>query len=68
MKTVIDLDEQLLRAARRALGTDTKKATVNAALAEVAALDARRRDLERLRAGLAGDLADRDARARAWQR
>jgi Arc/MetJ family transcription regulator len=34
-KTLIDLDEELLGLARHALGTATKKATVNAALREV---------------------------------
>jgi Arc/MetJ family transcription regulator len=34
-KTLIDIDEELLERARLVLGTDTKKATVNAALQEV---------------------------------
>ena len=37
-KTLIDVDEQYLLAAQRALHTETKKDTVNAALREVAAL------------------------------
>ncbi len=32
MKTMIDIDDEALAAAARALGTATKKATVNAAL------------------------------------
>ncbi|WP_391858178.1 type II toxin-antitoxin system VapB family antitoxin [Streptomyces silvisoli] len=36
-KTVIDIDEEALALAARALGTKTKKDTVNAALHEVAA-------------------------------
>ena len=42
-KTLIDVNEQYLAAAREALHTGTKKDTVNAALREVAALAARRR-------------------------
>jgi hypothetical protein len=34
-KTLIDVDEELLAQARLVLGTDTKKATVNAALRDV---------------------------------
>jgi Arc/MetJ family transcription regulator len=34
-KTLIDIDAELLEQARRILGTDTKKDTVNSALREV---------------------------------
>ncbi|MEV1008193.1 type II toxin-antitoxin system VapB family antitoxin [Streptomyces sp. NPDC049881] len=49
-RTVIDLDDQLVAEVARALGTGTKKETVNTALREV--LDTRRRALAlaRLRA------------------
>jgi Arc/MetJ family transcription regulator len=49
-RTVIDLDDDLLAAVAQALGTGTKKETVNTALAEV--LESRRRALAlaRLRA------------------
>ncbi|WP_439677958.1 type II toxin-antitoxin system VapB family antitoxin [Embleya sp. MST-111070] len=49
-RTVIDLDDDLLAAVAQALGTGTKKETVNTALREV--LDNRRRALAltRLRA------------------
>jgi Arc/MetJ family transcription regulator len=47
-KTLIEIDDEYLAAAQQALGTTTKKDTVNAALREVAALAARRRDLHRL--------------------
>jgi Arc/MetJ family transcription regulator len=49
-RTVIDLDDDLLAAVAQALGTRTKKETVNTALAEV--LENRRRALAlaRLRA------------------
>jgi Arc/MetJ family transcription regulator len=55
-KTLIDVDEESLVAAQEALHTETKKDTVNAALRAVAALAARRRDLERLTSGSLPDL------------
>jgi Arc/MetJ family transcription regulator len=66
-KTLIDLDEQYLAAAQRELGTTTKKDTVNAALREVAALAARRRDLQRLTAHGLPDLEDEEVMRAAWQ-
>ncbi|MFD5714342.1 type II toxin-antitoxin system VapB family antitoxin [Streptomyces pharetrae] len=52
-RTVIDLDDQLVAEVAKALGTSTKKETVNTALREV--LDNRRRALAltRLRAAAA---------------
>jgi len=67
-KTVIDVDDQYLTAARHALHTETKKDTINAALREVAALAARRRDLGRLVSGALPDLADEDVMRQAWRR
>lgn len=67
MRTVVDIDEDALRGAREALGTTTKVETVNRALAEVAALAARRRDLRRLTAGEPADLGDDDVYASAWR-
>ena len=67
-KTLIDVDEEMLAAAKDALGTSTKKDTVNAALRAVAALAARRRDLQRLVSGGLPDLADDQVMASAWQR
>ena len=46
-KTLIDIDDDALDRAQHALRTTTKKDTVNEALAVVAALSARQRDLER---------------------
>jgi Arc/MetJ family transcription regulator len=66
-KTLVDIDEDLLAAAQAALGTTTKKETVNAALAQAAALAARRRDIERLCAGGLPDLADPTVTAAAWR-
>jgi Arc/MetJ family transcription regulator len=45
MKTVIDIDDEVLELAAKELGTSTKKDTVNAALAFVAS---RRRRIEEL--------------------
>jgi Arc/MetJ family transcription regulator len=54
--------------ARRALGTTTKKDTVNQALASVAALSARQRDLERFAADAHADLRDVKIMSSAWRR
>jgi len=53
---------------RGALGTATKKETVNVALATVAALAARRRDLERFAGDAHADLRDGEIMSSAWQR
>ena len=68
MKTLIDIDEERLAAAQAELHTATKKDTVNAALAEVVALAARRRDLARLQGGGLPDLGDASTMTSAWQR
>ena len=67
MKTVIDIDDVLLAAARSLLGTTTKKATVNAALAEVVAVRGRRQAVARLVAGGLPDLGDAEVMAAAWR-
>lgn len=67
-KTLIEIDEQYLAAAQRELGTTTKKDTVNTALREVAALAARRRDLQRLTSRRLPDLEDEGIMRAAWQR
>lgn len=67
-KTLIDVDEEYLAAAQRALHTETKKDTVNAALRAVAALAARRSDLQRLTSGGLPDLEDEQVMRSAWQR
>ena len=67
-KTLIDIDEERLAAAQQALGTTTKKDTVNAALAQAVSSAARRRDLLRLETGALPDLADPDVMASAWRR
>jgi Arc/MetJ family transcription regulator len=67
-KTLIDVDEEQLAAAQKVLNTATKKDTVNAALRQVTALAARRRDLQRLVSGGLPDLADEGVMRAAWQR
>jgi Arc/MetJ family transcription regulator len=67
-KTLIDVDEEQLAAAQKVLKTETKKDTVNAALRQVTALAARRRDLQRLISGGLPDLTDDEVMPGAWQR
>jgi Arc/MetJ family transcription regulator len=67
-KTLIDVNEEYLAAAAQVLHTSTKKDTVNAALREVSALAARRRDLHRLTSGGLPDLEDENVMRAAWQR
>jgi Arc/MetJ family transcription regulator len=67
VRTVVDIDEDSLREARAALGTTTKVETVNRALAEVAAIAARRRDLKRLAKGDLSALGDEELHRAAWQ-
>ena len=67
-KTLIDVNEEDLAAAQQALNTETKKDTVNAALRAVAALAARRRDLQRLVSGGLPDLEDAEVMRAAWRR
>ena len=65
-RTVIDIDDDKLEAAKRALGTSTKVETVNRALAEVAARKQRLGFLDDLdRAAV--DLADPEVMRGAWQ-
>jgi len=65
-KRLIDVDDEKLEAVRRLLETRTLKATVNAALDEVLALEERRRTLLAERGAAPADLADPDARQSAW--
>jgi Arc/MetJ family transcription regulator len=67
VRTVVDIDEKSLREARAALGTTTKVETVNRALAEVAALAARRRDLKRFTRGDLPALIDEELYRAAWR-
>ena len=65
-RTLIDIDDDKLEAAKRALGTSTKVETVNRALAEVGARKARLAFLDDLdRAAV--DLADPEVMRGAWR-
>lgn len=67
-RTLIDADDELLEQARVLLGTATKKDTINAALAQVVALDARRQFLDDARGGALIDAADGAVMDLAWRR
>ena len=67
-KTLVDVNEEYLAAAQEVLQTETKKENINAALRAVAALAARRRDLQRLVSGGLPDLEDAEVMRAAWQR
>lgn len=66
MRTVIDVDDEALAAAARVLGTTTKVATVNAALALVAGRAARLELLDALDQH-AQDLGDPAVMDGAWR-
>lgn len=65
-KRLIDVDDNKLEAVKTLLGTTTLKATVNAALDEVLALDQRRQALLTEHGIEVSELADPDARQAAW--
>ena len=70
-KRLIDVDDDVLEAARRVLGTDTMKDTVNAALRASVQAGERRQHadsaaLERF-AAASRDLRDDDVMADAWR-
>ncbi|MGQ4616926.1 type II toxin-antitoxin system VapB family antitoxin [Nocardia sp. R7R-8] len=62
-RTVIDLDDQLVADVSKALGTGTKKETVNAALREVLQTRRRALALTRLQDAVADGAFDLDALA-----
>jgi len=66
-RTVIDTNDELLERARAVLGTGTKKDTVNAALAQVVALNARRQFLDDARDGDLADAVDDEEMEQAWR-
>ncbi len=69
-KRLVDIDDDMLEQARRALGTSTLKDTVNAALVEATRL-ARSNALTKedlMRVGkLLQDLGDPEVMAKAWE-
>ena len=66
-KTSVEVDEDLLDAARRILETATVKDTIEAALREVARAEARRLEVEALSRMSGLDLADPEVMAGAWR-
>jgi Arc/MetJ family transcription regulator len=66
-RTLIDLDEELLEAARQVLGTGSKKDTIHEALQQVVALHARRRVVSRLVSGALLPLAPPPRRSAPWR-
>jgi len=67
-RTLIDTNDELLERAQAVLGTGTKKDTVNAALAQVVALNARRQFLDDARGGGLADAVDDAVADQAWRR
>lgn len=70
-KRLVDIDDDVLEAARRALRTDTIKDTVNTALRDSVHAAARREHLDRAAlarfAAASKDLLDDDVMAQAWR-
>ena len=66
-KRLIEIDDTELRLARESGDFATIKETVSAALRELAAVQARRSEIARLRAGALAPLADKGARSDAWR-
>lgn len=66
-KTTLILDDAKLRRARKVLGTKGIRDTIDRALDEVIALDARRRLVERLRTMKGLDLDNTEVMAGAWR-
>lgn len=67
-RTLIDVDEAALAAAAEALGTTTKKDTINRALHEVASRRIRARMLDRFADDPDYWLEESASRDRAWRR
>lgn len=65
--TLVDVDDALLAAAAKLLGTTTKKATINSALREIVATEQRRRMVEALANGDFPDYGSDEVRERAWR-
>ena len=66
-KTSVEIDEDLLEAARRILETTTVRETVEEAFREVARVEARRQEVETLTRMKDLDLADPEIMAGAWR-
>ena len=66
-KTSVEINVELLEAARRILETRTVKETVEEAFREVVRAKARRQEVEALTTMQGMDLADPEVMARAWR-
>lgn len=66
-KTTVEIDEELFEEARRILGTDTLKDTVEGAFLEVVRDAARRREVEALGAMEGMELDDPEVMEGAWR-
>jgi hypothetical protein len=66
-KRLIEIDDAELRLARESGDFATIKETVSAALRELAAAQARRRDIARLTDGALASMAEKGARLDAWR-
>jgi Arc/MetJ family transcription regulator len=66
-KTSVEIDEELLDAARKILETTTVRDTVEEAFREVARVEARRQEVEALTRMEELDLADPEIMAGAWR-
>jgi len=66
-KTTLVIDDTKLRRVRKVLGTKGIKDTIDGALDEVLALDARRRLVEKLRTMKGLDLANAKVISGAWR-
>ena len=66
-KTSVEINEELLEAAKRILETTTVKDTVEQAFLEVLRGEARRQEIEALTAMKKLDLADPEIMAGAWR-
>lgn len=66
-KTLVDVDDDLLREAQEVLGAGTKKETINAALAHVVTEHARRKEIEFWSRGGFPDLGSPEVMREAWR-
>jgi Arc/MetJ family transcription regulator len=66
-KRLIEIDDELLESARQELGTSGIADTVRSALQLAAARSARIRQIEWLTGGGMAELADKEARGKAWR-
>lgn len=66
-KRLVDIDDTDLRIAQEARGLTTIKDTVAAGLREIAATEARKREIARLTSGYLASLADTTTRQDAWR-